>query len=371
MMVSGSEVVSFLEGLTVLRSTHESQRRHEHRRPFEGRAVVVTGASAGVGRATARAFGAGGARVALLARGRVGLEAAAEEVRRAGGEALVVPVDMAVPWMVEEAADRVEGRLGPVEVWVNVAFTSVFAPFLAVAPEEYERVTDVTYLGCVNGTRAALRRMLPRDRGAVVQVGSALGEASVPLQAAYCGAKHAVNGFTASVRLELLHRHSGVAVTVVQLPAVNTPQFSWALSRLSYRPRPVPPVYQPEVAARAVLHAARRPRRKEYRVGASTAVAVLAQRVVPGLVDRYVARTAYDSQQTDEPARGEDPHNLWAPLDGPGGRDHGAHGDFDDEAAAHSPYSSLARHPAVTGAAAALAAALATRTLRTRHGTRW
>ncbi|MFF8602172.1 SDR family oxidoreductase [Streptomyces sp. NPDC015232] len=376
MVVSRSDVVSFLESLVVLRATRNSRRRREHRRPhrvlrpFEGRTVVVTGASAGIGRATARAFGAAGARVALLARGRVGLEAAAEEVRRAGGEALVVPVDVAVPWMVEEAADRVEARLGPVDVWVNAAFTSVFAPFLSVAPEEYERVTDVTYLGCVNGTRAALRRMLPRDRGAVVQVGSALGEASVPLQAAYCGAKHAVNGFTASVRVELLHRHSRVAVTVVQLPAVNTPQFSWVLSRLPHRPRPVAPVYQPEVAARAVVHAARRPRRKEYRVGASTAVAVLAQRLVPGVVDRYVARTAYDSQQTGEPARGEDPHNLWAPLYGPGGRDHGAHGDFDDEAAAHSPYSSLARHPAVAGAAAAGAAALAARTLRPRRGTR-
>ncbi|WP_265863489.1 SDR family oxidoreductase [Streptomyces sp. SKN60] len=342
--------------------------REPARRTFDGRTVVITGASAGVGRATARAFGACGARVALLARGRVGLEAAAEEVRRAGGQALVVPVDMAVPWMVEEAADRVESRLGPVDVWVNAAFTSVFAPFLAAAPDEFERVTDVTYLGCVNGTRAALRRMLPRDSGAVVQVGSALGEAAVPLQAAYCGAKHAINGFTASVRIELLHRHSRVAVTLVQLPAVNTPQFSWALSRLPHRPRPVAPVFQPEVAARAVLHAARRPRRKEYRVGASTAAAVLAHRAVPGLLDRYVARTGYASQQTGEPSGGEDPHNLWAPLDGPDGQDHGAHGAFDDEAVAHSPYAALARHPAVTGAVAVGAAALAARSLHPRHG---
>ncbi|NML51782.1 SDR family oxidoreductase [Streptomyces sp. R302] len=340
----------------------------EPRRPFEGRTVVVTGASAGVGRATARAFGESGARVALLARGRVGLEAAAEEVRRAGGEALVVPVDMAVAGSVEAAADRVESRLGPVDVWVNAAFTSVFAPFLAAAPDEYERVTEVTYLGCVNGTRAALRRMLPRNSGAVVQVGSALGEAAVPLQAAYCGAKHAINGFTASVRLELLHLHSRVAVTVVQLPAVNTPQFSWALSRLPYRPRPVPPVYQPEVAARAVLHAARRPRRREHLVGASTAAAVLAHRAAPALLDRYVARTGYASQQTGEPATGEEPHNLWAPLDGPGGQDHGAHGTFDDEAAARSPYAALARRPVATGAAVVGAVALAARSLRGRRG---
>lgn len=357
------DVVSFLEGLAPLRTAGGAPR------PFEGRTVVVTGASAGVGRATARAFGASGARVALLARGRVGLDAAAEEVRRAGGEALVVPVDMAVPWMVEEAAELVESRLGPVDVWVNAAFTSVFAPFLSAAPDEYDRVTEVTYLGCVNGTRAALRRMLPRDSGAVVQVGSALGEAAVPLQAAYCGAKHAINGFTASERLELLHRHSRVAVTVVQLPAVNTPQFSWALSRMPYRPRPVAPVFQPEVAARAVLHAARRPRRKEYRVGASTAAAVLARRAVPGLLDRYVARTGYASQQTDEPTRAEEPHNLWEPLDGPNGRDHGTHGAFDDEAAAHSPYTAVARHPALTGATAATAAALAARAVRGRRGT--
>ncbi|MFF6772388.1 SDR family oxidoreductase [Streptomyces sp. NPDC012637] len=361
-MIRTSDLLSFLEGLVVLRTTRGGAR------PFEGRTVVVTGASAGVGRATARAFGAAGARVALLARGRVGLEAAAEEVEGAGGEALVVPVDVAVPWMVEEAAELAESRLGPLDVWVNGAFTSVFAPFLSASPDEYERVTEVTYLGCVNGTRAALRRMLPRDSGAVVQIGSALGEASVPLQAAYCGAKHAINGFTASVRLELLHRHSRVAVTVVQLPAVNTPQFSWALSRLPHRPRPVAPVFQPEVAARAVVHAALHPRRKEYRVGASTAAAVLARRAVPGLPDRYTARTGYDSQQSDRPATADGPHNLWMPLDGPDGRDHGAHGDFDAESAGRSPYTALARHPvtvaSAVGASVVGASALAARALR-------
>ncbi|MFD0366472.1 SDR family oxidoreductase [Streptomyces sp. NPDC127114] len=367
-MVRTSDVLSFLEGLLVLRATRGGAR------PFDGCTVVVTGASAGVGRATAREFGAAGARVALLARGRVGLEAAASEVERAGGTALVVPVDMAVPSMVEEAADLVESRLGPIDVWVNSAFTSVFAPFLSVTADEYERVTEVTYLGCVNGTRAALRRMLPRDSGAVVQIGSALAEVSVPLQAAYCGAKHAINGFTASVRLELLHRHSRVAVTLVQLPSVNTPQFSWALSRLPHRPRPVAPVFQPEVAARAVLHAARHPRRKEYRVGASTAAAVLTRRAAPGLLDRYLARTGYDSQQTDLPATADGPHNLWAPLDGPDGRDHGAHGAFDAESAERSPYTALARHPmtvaSAVGASAAGASALAARALRARRDER-
>ncbi|MEU6879626.1 SDR family oxidoreductase [Streptomyces sp. NPDC046712] len=317
-----------------------------------GRTVVVTGASAGVGRAVARAFAGEGASVALLARGRVGLDAAAEDVERAGGRALAVPVDMARSARVEEAAELVEHTLGPIDVWVNNAFASVYAPFSHVSADEYARVTDVTYLGCVNGTRAALRYMLPRNAGAIVQVGSALGEVSVPLQAAYCGAKHAINGFSASVRLELLHQRSDVAVTVVQLPAVNTPQYSWALSRLPHRPRPVAPVYQPEVAARAVVHAARHPRRREYRVGASTAAAVLAHRVASVLVDHRLARTGYRDQQTDEPTNPAAPYNLWEPLDGPGGRDYGAHGVFDTEAAEHSPYAALARHRTVVGAAA-------------------
>ncbi|MGW6566319.1 SDR family oxidoreductase [Streptomyces sp. NPDC054975] len=360
------DVASFLDNVLVARA--------QRQRPssLAGRTVVVTGASAGVGRAVARAFGEQGARVALLARGRVGLEAAAQDVERAGGQALVVPVDMARPAAVEEAAERVEQSLGPIDVWVNNAFASVFAPFLDVDPDEYARVTSVTYLGYVNGTRAALRRMLPRDTGAVVQVGSALGEVSVPLQSPYCGAKHAINGFSASVRLELLHQRSGVALTMVQLPALNTPQFSWALSRLPNRPRPVAPVFQPEVAARAVVHAALHPRRKEYRVGASTAAAVMARRLVPGVVDRYLARTGYSSQQTDTPTEGGTPdhplwqHNLWEPLDGPGGRDQGAHGAFEAESAGRSPYAALARHPAAVAGAASAAAGLAFGALRQR-----
>lgn len=325
--------------------------------------VVITGASAGIGRATARLFAARGDRLALLARGRGGLTAAAAEVEALGGRALVLPTDVADHTEVEAAADRAEETFGPIDVWVNNAFSTVFAPFTEIAPEEYRRATDVTYLGFVNGTRAALTRMLPRDTGAVVQVGSALGARSVPLQSVYCGAKHAINGFSSSVRTELLHRRSRVHLTVVQLPAVNTPQFDWVLARLPYTPRPVAPVYQPEVAARAVLHAADHPRRKQYYVGASTTAALLANNLAPALLDRYLARTGYDSQQTPEPLDNDRPVNLWHAPDAGTGADHGAHGAFDDTSHPHSPQAALARHPAavavaLTGAAAALGAVL-------------
>ncbi|MEV5376707.1 SDR family oxidoreductase [Streptomyces nondiastaticus] len=333
--------------------------------------VVITGASAGIGRATARLFARKGARVALLARGEAGLEAAAADVTRLGGEALVLPADVADHAQVEAAAIAAEEAFGPIDVWVNAAFTSVFAPFTRITPEEYERVTAVTYLGCVHGTRAALRRMLPRDAGTVVQVGSALGYRSVPLQSAYCGAKHAVNGFTSAVRTELLARHSRVRVTVVQMPAVNTPQFSWVLSRLPNRPQPVPPIYQPEVAARAVVHAARHPRRKQYYVGASTLATILADKAAPALLDRYLARTGISSQQTDEQDRADRPHNLWQPVDDAGGGDFGAHGAFDERSHAHSPQAALGRHPALLPAAALLAAGAAARAaLRRRRGGR-
>lgn len=294
--------------------------------------VVVTGASAGVGRAVARRFAARGDRVGLIARGEAGLTGAVEEITSAGGTALAVPADVADHAALERAADTIEHELGPVDVWVNNAFVTVFAPFLKIRPDEYRRVTDVTYHGYVHGTRIALDRMTRRDSGVVVQVGSALAYRGIPLQSAYCGAKHAIEGFTEAVRCELLHDDSAVRITMVQLPALNTPQFDWALARLGRKPQPVPPIYQPEVAARAVVAAADRPRRREYRVGAGTVGTLLANKLVPGLLDRYLARTGYRAQRTateDDPDRQT---NLWTPVDEPAGTDHGAHGRFDDQA---------------------------------------
>ncbi|MEU8958066.1 SDR family oxidoreductase [Streptomyces sp. NPDC048518] len=330
--------------------------------------VVITGASAGVGRATAQHFGRRGDNVVLLARGEAGLRGAVRDVEEAGGTALAIPTDTADHAAVEAAATRAEERFGPIDVWINVAFTSVFAPFDEIGADEFRRVTEVTYLGYVHGTMVALDRMKSRDRGTIVQVGSALGARSIPLQSAYCGAKHAINGFTESVRCELLHQHSNVRVTVVQLPAVNTPQFSWVLSRLPRHPQPVPPIYQPEVAARAIAFAADHPRRKQYWVGASTVGTILAQKFAAPLLDRYLARTGYDSQQTDEHVP-ERPGNLWEPVDKAGADDHGAHGTFDARAHDRSPQlwaSHHARLLSALGAAAAVAVggALAGRTGR-------
>jgi short-subunit dehydrogenase len=228
----------------------------------------------------------------------------------------------------------------------------VFAPFMEIEPDEYRRVTEVSYLGFVHGTRAALQRMIPRDAGVIVQVGSALGDRSIPLQSAYCGAKHAVNGFTSSVRTELMHRHSHVSVTVVQMPAVNTPQFSWVLSRLPKHPQPVPPIYQPEVAARAVVNAADHPHRKQYYVGASTAATILANKLAPALLDRYLARTGYASQQTDDSESGTRTANLWHPVDEAPEHDYGAHGSFDETSHPRSAQAALARHRGLVSAAA-------------------
>ncbi|HEX2032028.1 MAG TPA: SDR family oxidoreductase [Actinomycetota bacterium] len=319
------------------------------------RVVAVTGASAGVGRAVARAFAAAGASVGLLGRGRDGLEEAAAEARAAGVQAVAIPTDVADPDQVERAADSVEDELGPLDAWVNNAMTSVFAPFTEVRPDEYRRVTEVTYLGTVNGTRAALRRMRPRDRGVIVQVGSALAYRGIPLQSAYCAAKHAIQGFTDSLRCELFHDRSGIAVTMVQLPALNTPQFDWVLSRLPRRAQPVPPIYQPEVAARAVVWAARHPEAKERWVGGSTVATLLAEKVASGLLDRYLGRTGYDSQQTAEPQPADSPANLWEPVAG----DHGAHGRFDDRSTPRSVQLWLSMRRGIVAGAALVAGAAA------------
>jgi NAD(P)-dependent dehydrogenase (short-subunit alcohol dehydrogenase family) len=321
--------------------------------------VVVTGASAGIGRATAILYGRRQANVALLARGKAGLEEAAADVRNHGGNPLAIQADVAEPDQVDAAADQVEAELGPIDVWINVAFTSVFAPFTEISAAEFKRVTEVSYLGFVYGTMAALRHMKPQDHGTIVQVGSALGERSIPLQSAYCGAKHAINGFTESVRCELLHEGSGVHITVAQMPAINTPQFSWVRSRLPRNPQPVPPIYEPELAARGVAYAADHPGRKQYWVGESTAATLIAQKFAAPLLDRYLARTGYDSQQTGQQARPGRPDNLWEPVDQPPGSDHGAHGSFDSRSHNRSPQLWVSQHARVISAAAAAAATAA------------
>jgi NAD(P)-dependent dehydrogenase (short-subunit alcohol dehydrogenase family) len=297
----------------------------------DGRVVVVTGASAGVGRAAAKAFGARGDRVGLLARGEEGLAGAAAEVREAGGEALAVPTDVTQPRAVERTAARFERELGPIDVWVNDAMATVFASFSEVSPEEFRRATEVTYLGCVWGTRAALARMVPRDRGVIVQVGSALAFRGIPLQAPYCGAKHAIEGFSESLRAELLHDRSRVRISMVHLPALNTPQFEIGRTKLPRHPQPVPPIYQPEVAAEAIVWISEHRRRQLY-VGAPTLKTVLGNRIAPWLGDRYLARTAYEAQQADEPVDPHRPDNLFEPVPG----DHGTHGRFGEGARARS-----------------------------------
>jgi NAD(P)-dependent dehydrogenase (short-subunit alcohol dehydrogenase family) len=291
--------------------------------------VVITGASAGVGRATALAFARRGARIGLLARGIAGLEAARSDVEAAGGKALVLPTDMADAEAVEAAATAVEQQMGPIDTWINNAMVSVFAPAQQMRVEEYRRVTEVTYLGYVHGTLAALKRMRPRDRGRIIQVGSALAYRGIPLQSAYCAAKHAVQGFCDSIRSELIHDRSRIRVTSVHMPALNTPQFRWVLSRLPRKGKPVPPIFQPEVAARAIVWAATHDRR-EVLVGWPSFKAVWGNKFFPQLGDWYLGRMGYDAQQTDEPRDPHRPHNLWEPVDRDS--DHGAHGVFDAEA---------------------------------------
>ena len=262
--------------------------------------------------------------------------------------------DVADPDAVFGVAQRVEDELGPIDCLGQRGFQFGVRPFRQISPAEYRRVTEVSYLGYVYGTMAALKYMKPRDQGVIVQVGSALAYRGIPLQSAYCGAKHAIQGFNEALRCELLHAHSNVRVTMPQLPAINTPQFSWVLSRLTRRAQPVPPIFQPEFAARAIRFAADHPQRREYWVGSSTAATLLANAVAPGILDRYLAKTGFDSQQTAEPHEPTDPANLWDPADGAEGHDFGAHGDFDAQAHGRDPQLWASQHHATVGFSASV-----------------
>ena len=320
--------------------------------------VMVTGASAGVGRAVACEFARHGARVGLMARGHAGLEGALRDVERLGGQGIILPADTSDPAAVEAGAARLEETFGPIDVWVNVAFTTVFSPFMEMTPEEFKRVTEVTYLGFVNGVRAALKRMLPRDHGTIVQIGSALAYRGIPLQSAYSGAKHAIQGFTESVRSELEHMKSHVWITMLQLPAVNTPQFTWGRNKMPRKAQPVPPIYQPELIGQAAYWAAHHHKRQMY-LGGSSAVVVNANKFVPGLGDRYLALTGYRSQMRDEPRDPNQPDNLFEPADET--KDYGAHGAFDDRSINRSYEMWVSEHMpfVLAGVTTGLAAAIA------------
>jgi NAD(P)-dependent dehydrogenase (short-subunit alcohol dehydrogenase family) len=330
----------------------------------EREVVAITGASGGVGRAIAREFAKHGAAVGLIARGRAGLDAAAQEVSELGGTAYAHPTDVAEFDQVQAAAAAIEERLGPIDIWINNAMTTVFAFIDDIEPHEYERATRVTYLGAVWGTKVALERMLPRDRGTIVQVGSALAYRGIPLQSPYCGAKHAMKGMFESLRTELRNRGSNVHATMVQLPGMNTPQFDHCLSKMPRHPMPVPPIYQPEVAARAVYWAAHN-RRRELYVGFPTVYTIIGNKLAPWLAERYLAKTAVDGQQTKEPFDGTAKANLWGATDDD--RDEGAHGGFDDQAHRRSPQAWLSRHRLGAGLGVTLGAAGAAAALLSRR----
>jgi short-subunit dehydrogenase len=332
-------------------------------RSLHGKITVVTGASSGVGRAIARAFAAHGGNVALLARNVEGLERAAAEVEQSGGKALVFPLDVADAPAVDAAADRIAAEWGGIDVWVNDAMVSVLAPVELTTSDEYRRVIEVNYLGYVHGTLAALRHMRRAGRGVIIQIGSALTYRSIPLQSAYCASKAAVRAFTDSLRSELIHERSAIAITLLQLPAVNTPQFEVVRNRLDKHPQPVPPVYQPELIAKAAVHAALHPRREMW-LGWSTAMAIVAQRLAPGLLDRYLSRRAWDAQQTDDLPPGHPTKHFADNLDAPLPGDRGAHGPFDDRARSFDVGLWIRLHPALTSVLAAFATGVALNWLR-------
>ena len=323
--------------------------------------VVVTGSSGGVGRAIAHAFAKRGAHIGLLARGEQGLSEAVAEVKSFGGKAIAVPTDVADHQAVEAAAARVEEEFGPIDIWVNDAMATVFARFVDIEPEEFKRATEVTYLGTVYGTMAALKRMVARDRGTIVQVGSALSYRAIPLQAAYCGSKFAIRGFTDSLRTELLHDKSNVHITMVQLPGVNTTQFNWCRSKLPKHPMPVPPIYQPEIPAEAVYWASHHPRRELW-VGYSSVQAILGNKLAPSFADWYLAKTGFSGQQMqNRPVSRDRPDNLYEPVQNKAA----THGIFDAQAKTTSPQLWAATHrPIMAGAAAGIAAAAVAATAR-------
>lgn len=310
---------------------------------FQGKNVVITGASAGLGRAMVREFAIGGANIGLIARGEEGLNAAKKEVEEYGGKAVVAVTDVSDYDQVENAAQKIEETLGPVDIWINNAMVSVFGPFKKMEAEDFKHVTDVTYLGQVYGTKAALKRMLPRNKGSVILIGSALAYRGIPLQSAYCGAKHAIHGFFESLRSELIKDNSRVQLSMVQMPAMNTTQFGWVKSYLKNKPKPMGRIFEPEVAAKAVVQIAKNPQRELY-VGYPTVQTIWGNKMIPGYLDKYLAKTGFDGQQTDEPESAERKNNLWEPVPG----DHGARGTFAAESWNFSPETWMATHKKTT-----------------------